>query len=516
MNNIINNNMKHYCMYLRKSRKDMEAEKYGEGETLARHEAKLLELATSMNIKIGKIYREIKSGESISARPVMQELLSDVENGMWEGVLVIEVERLARGNTLDQGIVSNAFQYSNTKIITPLKTYDPNNECDEEYFEFGLFMSRREYKKINQRLRAGILASIKEGKHTACAPFGYQKYKLSNQKGFTLKIDENEAEIVRMMFDLYISGNGITNICNTLNKMGIKTKRNKEFGKTSVATILSNPVYIGKIKYVNNASTKKVTNGKIVRIKNPNSEMLLIDGMHEPIISAEIWNKAQEVRKGRNNSCVKIDYSIKNPMASLLKCGICGKALTRSVYVNRKDVRVCCKHCSENIGSNIEIVEEKLIQYLKILLKDYKIKVVNEDYSDIELELNNNNEYINNYHKEIIKLTTQLNNTYDLLEQAIYDNKTFLERSNLIKNKISNLENEIKKLEDKNILLEKNKFNKITLIPKIQNVIECYYQTNNVSEKNELLKSVLKKIEYTKINPCSKDDFKLKLYPKLQ
>lgn len=166
MTNTINNNMDLYCIYLRKSRKDEEAELHGEGETLARHEHALLELAKSKGLPIGKIYREIVSGDSIAERPVMQEVLRDVEAGLWAGVLVMEVERLARGNTLDQGLVTNAFSYSSTKIITPLKTYDPNNEYDEEYFEFGLFMSRREYKTIKRRLHYGILASVKEGKFT--------------------------------------------------------------------------------------------------------------------------------------------------------------------------------------------------------------------------------------------------------------------------------------------------------------------------------------------------------------
>lgn len=169
MSKNININMEYYCAYLRKSRKDADAEAHGQGETLARHQKRLEEYASSAGIKISKFYKEVVSGETIASRPVMQQLLSDVENGMWTGVLVVEVERLARGNTLDQGIVSNAFQYSNTKIITPLKTYDPNNEYDEEYFEFGLFMSRREYKKINQRLHLGILASVQEGKHVGSA-----------------------------------------------------------------------------------------------------------------------------------------------------------------------------------------------------------------------------------------------------------------------------------------------------------------------------------------------------------
>ena len=107
---------------------------------------------------------------------------------MWDGVLVVEVERLARGDTIDQGVVSRAFQYSDTKIITPSKVYDPNNEFDEEYFEFGLFMSRREYKTIKRRLNAGRISSVKEGKYCGNRPpYGYERVKLEHEKGFSLR-----------------------------------------------------------------------------------------------------------------------------------------------------------------------------------------------------------------------------------------------------------------------------------------------------------------------------------------
>lgn len=152
-----------YAIYLRKSRADMDAEAHGGGETLARHRASLLELARKRALSVGAVYEEIVSGDTIAARPQMQRLLAEVEAGIWDGVLVMEVERLARGETIDQGIVAQAFKYSGTLIITPAKTYDPSNEFDEEYFEFGLFMSRREYKIINRRLQAGRLASARAG-----------------------------------------------------------------------------------------------------------------------------------------------------------------------------------------------------------------------------------------------------------------------------------------------------------------------------------------------------------------
>ena len=90
-----------YAIYLRKSRADMDAEAHGEGETLARHRTALLELAQKRTLPIGTIYEEIVSGDTIAARPQMQRLLTEVEAGIWEGVLVMEVERLARGETID-------------------------------------------------------------------------------------------------------------------------------------------------------------------------------------------------------------------------------------------------------------------------------------------------------------------------------------------------------------------------------------------------------------------------------
>ncbi|MDE6838527.1 MAG: recombinase family protein [Acutalibacter sp.] len=180
--------MNQYVIYLRKSRADAEAEVRGEGETLARHERALLELAKRSHLNVTDIYREVVSGETIAARPVMQRLLGEVEQGVWSGVLVMEVERLARGDTIDQGLVAQTFKFSGTRIITPMKTYDPENEFDEEYFEFGLFMSRREYKTINRRLQRGRLASVKEGKYVANqAPYGYRRVKLERDKAYSLE-----------------------------------------------------------------------------------------------------------------------------------------------------------------------------------------------------------------------------------------------------------------------------------------------------------------------------------------
>lgn len=213
----------YYVMYLRKSRTDMDAEARGEGETLARHRHALHELAARNGHGIAREYAEVVSGETIASRPQMQRLLMDIADPECAGVYVMEVERLARGDTMDQGRVAQAFLYSNTRIITPTKVYDPQNEFDQEYFEFGLFMSRREYKTINRRIQAGRVQSVREGKYICSRPaYGYRKVKIKGDKGYTLEINPEEAAVVRQIFHWYADDRiGVTRIANRLKDMGV-------------------------------------------------------------------------------------------------------------------------------------------------------------------------------------------------------------------------------------------------------------------------------------------------------
>ena len=304
-----------YSLYLRKSRADLEAEERGEGETLARHEKMLIELARRYGFSIGKIYREIVSGESIEARPVVQELLKDVESGRWKGVLVVEVERLARGDTMDQGRVAKSFKFSNTKIITPIKIYDPNDEFDEEYFEFGLFMSRREYKTINRRLQRGRVSSVKEGKYVgSVAPFGYDRVKLVKDKGYTLAKND-EAPVVEKMFQIYAYNEiAINEVVRRLNSAGYKPRKAKEWTISAVKDILSNPIYIGKIRWDSRKTVKEYRNGKIVNTRPRNENYTLSDGLHEPIIDMETWNIVQE-KRSKHTPAVIHNKVVQNPLA---------------------------------------------------------------------------------------------------------------------------------------------------------------------------------------------------------
>lgn len=518
MSNLINSNMEQYAIYLRKSRKDEEAEMMGAGETLARHEKIMIDLAKAKNIIIGKIYKEIVSGDSISARPIMQELLKDVEAGMWSGVLVVEVERLARGNTIDQGIVSETFKYSNTKIITPSKTYDPNNEFDEEYFEFGLFMSRREYKTIRRRLHNGTLSSVKEGKLVSQAPFGYDKCKLKG-KGYSLKPNE-DAKVVKMIFEMYTNGKNLGEITSMLKSLNISPpKGGKIWYKTTIQRMLSNVTYTGKIQYIDKKYIKKRNSlNKIVYVKNPNPEIYLINGLHEPLISEETFVKAQTIYRSHQlaDTRTKEQFELKNPLSTLLKCKVCGRTLKRFYSVNsfHSWERIGCKN-RDVATSHLDLVEKKVFECLKILLNDYKLDLnKNTSNNEIEVLIQNTNTKINQLNTELEKSNSQKGKLYDLLEQGIYDNDTFLSRSNILAQKIADIKNKINELEKLNYSYKNMQNTKEKIIPKIENVIETY-PLATIEQKNKLLKSCIEKIEYYKPKGKRKTDFEITIYPRI-
>ena len=150
--------------YLRKSRMEEGLET---AEVLRKHHAALDECARRHGLVVLDYFSEVVSGESLYARPQMLRLLEAVEAGRCDAVLCMDLDRLSRGRMRDQGLILDAFRDSGTRIVTPEKVYDLTDEMDDELAEFKTFMSRREYKIINKRLRRGIRRSIEEGCYVA-------------------------------------------------------------------------------------------------------------------------------------------------------------------------------------------------------------------------------------------------------------------------------------------------------------------------------------------------------------
>ena len=526
--------METYAIYLRKSRADLEAETHGEGETLARHERILIELARKQKLNITEIYKEVVSGETIAARPVMQRLLSEVEQGRWSGVLVMEIERLARGDTIDQGLMAQTFKYSNTKIITPLKTYDPNNEFDEEYFEFGLFMSRREYKTINRRLQRGRIASVKEGKYVGNkTPYGYIRKKLEHDKGFTLEPHPEESEVIKLIYELYAHGDkqadgtqtriGVSRICRKLNGLKIKPKFSGAWTPASVRDILINPVYNGKIRWNWRPTTKKMIDGGVT-IERPRSapeNCIIADGLHDAIVDDETWNRVQVLMKQNPPHPAPSQYAIKNPLSGIVVCSKCGRRMSRRPYNNGQLETLMCPLAScGNVSSQLQLVEARILLTLRGWLEEYKILYgVSGKKTDTSIQLGIKEKALKKLDDEIKNIETQISNLHDLLEQGIYSTDVFLERSRLLSERLKTAQQDKLTLAAEIKLEQTREEVRSTIIPKVEQTLAVYSITASPKERNDLLKEVLEKVVYTKtVNTRwhgTKDDFEVELFPKM-
>ncbi|NLK38719.1 MAG: recombinase family protein [Clostridiales bacterium] len=526
--------MEEYCIYLRKSRADLEAEIHGEGETLARHEKALLELAKRLQLKVTKIYREVVSGDTIAARPIMQSLLMEIESGIWAGVLVMEIERLARGDTVDQGIVAQTFKYSDTKIITPVKIYDPNNEFDEEYFEFGLYMSRREYKTINRRLQRGRLASVKEGKYVGNKPpYGYKRVKIENDKGYTLAPIPEEAEIVRLIYDLYTTGElepdrthkrlGISLIARKLNVMKIPPKSNATWAPASVQEILTNPVYIGKVRWNWRPAVKKIADGQ-VKISRPRSsieECIIVNGLHPPIIEESVWNKAQEYIKKNPPRPIGLNKTVKNPLAGLVICGKCGRRMIRRPYIHTPPSLMCVGDNCDNVSTALKNVEASILAELSKWVSGYRLKWGNKAQNRKTPHIDIKRKAISRIKNELTELKNQKINIHNLLEQGIYTAEVFFERSRFIATRIREVKESLEKLEHELTIESSHEKNINNSMQKIEELLEVYHRLPSAKAKNDMLKEILEKVIYTKDKRNTKwreqpdTLFKIDLYPKL-
>lgn len=504
-------------MYLRKSRFDRDYAELSIEETLKRHKAILDKVASDRGYYIAQIFYEVVSGESIAARPEIQKLLEEVGAGIYSGVLVVDLERLARGNSADQAYISQVFQFSGTKIITPAKIYDPSNEFDEEYFEFGLFMSRREYKTINRRLIRGRDSSASEGKYiSSIAPYGYRRVKLENEKGFTLEPHPDEAEAIKKIFEMFSQYHGTKVIANYLNDNNIPTRHGDLWTYSTITNIITNPIYMGKIRRGWSKQIKSMENGMVKkRIKRSKNygDYPVFDGLHPALVSEELFMLVQQIREEKApDAKVKEEFVLQNAFAGLLFCAKCGKRIgrtTMSAKANHR-VRLRCvnmRNC-HNSTADYDVVENEIISVLRSWYEGYKVKIDTVGFAEDIAECKSR---LKKLGQEEDKLNSQLDNAFNLVEQGVYTLEIFQQRRQKLTEALEEILERKAQIEELLHRYEESEASKNNLIPQTEELLASYDEMT-IQERNTLLKAIIEKIEYYK---GQDGKIEIDLYPKL-
>lgn len=374
--------------YLRKSRSDdpnMTIE-----EVLEKHEHMLRDFAVNhfgAPVPDCNVYREVASSETIDGRPEMLRLLRAIESPDIRAVLVIDVQRLSRGDLEDAGRLMKLLRYTNTQVITPMKTYDLRDEWDRDIFERELKRGN-EYLEYFKKIQArGRLQSVQEGNYLGSKPpYGYDRavIRIGKKNCPTLAVNKEQADVVRLIYELYVNKDwGAQRIANHLDSLGIHPLHNAHWNPAVIKDILRNYHYIGKVVWNRRKTITVVDNQEVYKTRPWNENMLIFDGRHEAIISEELFHAAL-ARQGRSHRC-RPDTRVSNVFASILHCS-CGYSMSLR-HDGRGSLRLSCddqRHCkSGSIGY------EELIDYIcKVLtayIDDFKIKVKHDNANEVDI-----------------------------------------------------------------------------------------------------------------------------------
>jgi hypothetical protein len=344
-------------------------------------------------------YKEVGSGESLDDRPEILKLLKAIENPKIRAIIVVDVQRLSRGDLEDAGRLIKLLRYTETFVITPYKIYDLNDDFDRDAFERELKRGSEYldyFKKISLR---GKLDSVREGNYIGSVPpYGFNRIVKENGNKIchTLEERKDQADIVRLVFKWYCEENiGTTAIARRLELMGVPNKAGGDkWHNYSIVSMLENVHYIGCVRW-NWRKTIKIIKDQELKKLRPRAkvgEFLVFNGKHDPIISEELFNKAKEVKKRRET--LPTNTTLQNPLSGLMFCKTCGARMGYNTYtrhgVEYAKPKVRCSNqvrCKSGSAEHAEVMA-RVCDALRDCIADFEVRVEQEKDDSIELHRN--------------------------------------------------------------------------------------------------------------------------------
>lgn len=451
------------------------------------------------------------SGKQIKHRKQFQQMMLDAKAKKFEKVVVKDVSRFAR-NTVDL-----------LQSIRELKSYGiqvdflNNGEVMEGGSEFILTilgaMAQQESANMSKRVKFGKDITAKKGRVPNLV-FGYDKIP---DERYTLKINEEEAKIVKEIFESYVyKGLGTTKIAWDLNDRGLRTKKTKsKWVQTSIVRMLKNSIYTGRVTNKKSEITDFITG---TRKDIPEEEWIIVERPEMRIISDELFNRAQEILAQRsnefklNNKREKTDYVF----STLIYCKHCGYSFRRIKRKYSEDgkeyIRWVCSgrnsmgvnHCPNTTVIDEEELLNAIKQYLKSIISNKKnfMKAAQKEFEKITKLRQNNERSEENLIKEIEKVTVKKQKYMEMFQNEIINIQELKKYTNPLNEDIARLERELKlitsEIKEKDVL-EKELTKTIKTVDDI---------LNNETITNAMLKTIIDVIE---VDSDSNVEVRLKL-----
>ncbi|MDK0724785.1 recombinase family protein [Clostridium perfringens] len=430
------------------------------GYSIDEQERLLEEWCKKMGYVIYKCYSDRGiSGKNIKDRPALKELLSDAKAGKFDMVISWKINRLSR-KLEDVLKIVNLLEKNNITFKSYSEPFETDTPAGRMQFQMMALIGEFERGTIAQNVKMGMIAKAKSGNWCGGRVLGYDLVPNNSpeeeKKGKNkLEINEKEAEIVRFIFNEYSKGKGYKAITNKMNKLGYKTKKGNNFSVGSIRDILTNPVYIGEIRY----NVRQNWSEKRRRNINPNP--IRVKGKHEAIIDRELWDKVQLILESKKGKPSRI-YDGEYPLTGILRCPKCGAGMVISRTTNtladgtKKRIAYYCCGNWKNKGTSVcnsntirvDKANEHVFKKIEELVSNEAmikavVKNINKERKD---KVKPAKRLLGDIDKELEKLDKRKRKIFEAYEDDIITKEEFQIRKDELNEKIRNLEEEKKPL----------------------------------------------------------------------
>ena len=493
-------------IYIRLSREDEEKEKYQESESIGNQRTLLMQYIRQNKLSfISEYVDDGVSGTSFD-RPAFNRMIADIEASKINMVITKDLSRLGR-NYVQSGLyIENYFPEHEVRFVAILDNIDTAfDNSNNDIAPFKSILNEMYAKDTSKKINSVLQAKRNNGEYLGTAPYGYKK---DPENKYHLIIDEEAANVVKLIYEKYLAGFGTMQIADYLSKKKIPipsdyNKRNRgakslTYGlwqQSTVRFILSNEIYTGTVIQ---GKRKKVSFKSKKFINLPEEDWVKVENMHEAIISKEYFERAKRVIEATKGSrVVQNDYLFKG----LLRCYDCGGYIgIRSPDKNGNIYGRCQRYgrfgkfdvCSPH-NFNYQVFEEQMLEVLREVCREYKNKKKLEEIAKQtkskqvqEFDLKNQ---IDSFKQNIEKETRKLEVMYEDRLAGIISLEEYMKNANRIKEIVKSYEQSIKEFEQElsgEKSIDKNK-------SRLDNLVDEFLRLKKPSK--EIIREFIEKIE---------------------
>ena len=399
------------------------------------------------------------SGTQVKNRTEFMRMIEDALNGKIDIIIAKSISRFAR-NTLDTLKYVRLLREHNVDVYFEKENIRTLELDSEMFLTLYSAFAQAESESTSQNVKMGLKAKMKRGEYVGRPnPYGYNWNKDTQE----LSINEEEADVVRMIFNWYADGIGCKTISMKLNEKGIVSPGGKKWSQQYVRTMLDQEKYIGdlmgqKVYTISPLSHKKIKN-------YGEKERYYSKDRHEAIISRELWDKVHDILKKRNGKPMldgkkhQERYSMRYAFSSKIVCGFCGanyaRRSSRISKNGKKTIYWACteridkSNCNDSIYIREEILKDLFIQiYNSIIDNKYKTKDKLLEAIKCVVEENHAKTKLDKLEQEENNIRKKISNLIDLKLENYIDKEAYIEKEKELQNQLSHILEQKKEYEN--------------------------------------------------------------------